>query len=322
MHEMTRRELIFSAAATAAAFGLTGRLTFPRVAHAQMAMGQGFHRYRVGSIEVTALSDGVWERAHDPGFIKNATVEETKAALAAAGLPTEFVPIPFTPNLLKTGGQLVLIDTGTGSGQTGGPKAGALMKNLAAAGVEPGAITAIVISHFHPDHIFGLMSKAPDNTATFPNAAVHVPDGEFNFWMDPAIERLPEGRRPVARRVQEIFPRLKDRLHTFASGAEVVPGVRAVEAPGHTPGHTAFHVSSGSDQLLVLGDTTNIPALFARNPGWHAAFDQDAAMAEATRRRLFDRAVAEKAMVTGYHFPFPAVGTIMKDGTGYTFVPA
>jgi glyoxylase-like metal-dependent hydrolase (beta-lactamase superfamily II) len=326
MHEVTRREIIVSAAA-AAALGLTGRLAFPRLARAQSAMGhaamgQGFHRYRVGTIEVTALSDGVWEKAHDPNFIKNASVDETKAALMAAGLPHEFVPIPFTPNLVKTGDQLVLIDTGTGSGQTGGPKAGMLMKHLAAAGVEPGAINAILISHFHPDHIFGLMSKAPDNTPTFPNAAVHVPDAEFNFWMDPATERLPEARRPLAKRVQEMFPVLKDRLQTFAAGKEVVPGVRAVEAPGHTPGHTAFHVSSGSDQLLVLGDTTNIPALFARNPGWHAAFDQDAAMAEATRRRLFDRAIHEKAMVAGYHFPFPAVGTIVKDGTGYRFVPA
>jgi glyoxylase-like metal-dependent hydrolase (beta-lactamase superfamily II) len=282
-------------------------------------MEQGFHRYKVGDIEITALYDGTWERAHDSGFIKNATVDQTKAALAAAGLPTEFVPIPFTPNAVKTGGRIVLIDTGTGSGQTGGPKAGTMMKHLAAAGIDAGAVNVIIISHFHPDHIFGLMTKAPENKSVFPNAEVLVPAAEYKFWMEAAIEGLPEGRRPLARRIQEIFPLMKDRVRQFDGDKELVPGVRPISAPGHTPGHTAFHVSSGKGELIVLSDTTNIPALFAKNPGWHAAFDQDATMAEATRRKLFDRVVADKVMVTGYHFPFPAVGTIARDGSGYAF---
>ncbi len=320
MYEITRRDLILSSAAAAAVLGLDRRVAFLGTAHAQTATAQGFHRYNVGNIEVTALYDGVWERAHDAAFIKNASVEETKAALAAAGMPTDFVPVPFTPNMLKIGGQVVLIDTGTG-GQTGGPKAGLFMKHLAAAGVDPGSVNHILISHFHPDHIFGLMTKAPENKPIFPNAAVHVPAVEYTFWMDSAgIEKLAEARRPLARRVQEIFPLIKDNVRTFEGGAEVLPGVRSVDAHGHTPGHTAFHVSSGKDELLVLGDVTNVPALFVRNPGWHAVFDQDATMAEATRRKLLDRVVADKTMVTGYHFPFPAAGKIVKDGSGYAFV--
>jgi len=322
MYEMTRRDLIISSAAAAAVLGLSGRVAFIGTAHAQKAMEQGFHRYKVGDIEITALYDGLWERAHDPGFIKDVTVDQTKAALAAAGLPTEFVPIPFTPNAVKTGGRIVLIDTGTGSGQTGGPKAGAMMKHLAAAGIDAGAVNVIIISHFHPDHIFGLMTKGPENKPVFPNAEIYVPAVEYKFWMDPAIERLPEGRRPLARRVQEIFPLLKAKVHQFEGDKELVPGVRPIFAPGHTPGHTAFHVSSGKDQLIMLVDTTNIPALFVRNPGWHAVFDQDAATAEATRRKLLDRVVADKVTITGYHFPFPAVGTIARDGSGYAFKPA
>lgn len=319
MYGISRRELILSSAATAAVFGLKGRLTFVGLAHAQQAMEQGYHRYKVGSIEVTALYDGLWEKAHDPNFIKGVTVDQTKAALTAAGLPADFVPVPFTPNVVKTGGQVVLIDTGTG-GQTGGPKAGQMMKHLAAAGVEPGQVTSILITHFHPDHIFGLMSKAPENRPVFPNAQIHVPATEYNFWMDPAgIEKMAEARRPLARRVQEMFPLMKEKVQPFQSSQEVLPGIRPIEAPGHTPGHTAFHITSGSDQLIVLGDTTNIPALFVRNPGWHAVFDQDPTTAEATRRRLLERAVAEKARVTGYHFPFPATGTIAKDGDGYVF---
>lgn len=319
MVAMTRREVMFSAAATAAAFGLSGRLAFLDTAHAQTVMERGFHRYNVGSIEVIAVSDGIWEKAHDPNFIKGVSVDQTKTALAASGLPTDFVPIPFTPNVVKTGGQTVLIDTGTG-GQAGGPKAGKFMGHLAAAGVDPGSVNHILISHFHPDHIFGLMTKAPENKAVFPNAVIHVPAVEYKFWTDPAIERLPEGRRPLAKRAQEMFPLLK--VEVFEGDKEVVPGIRPIASWGHTPGHTSFHVSSGSDQLIVLGDVTNIPALFVRHPGWHAAFDQDAAMAEETRRKILDRVVADKTLVTGYHFPFPATGKITKDGQGYAFVPA
>lgn len=322
MYEMTRRDLIISSAAAAAVLGLNGRVAFLGTAHAQKAMEQGFHRYKVGDIEVTALYDGVWEKTHDPGFIKNATLDQTKAALAAAGLPTEFVPIPFTPSAVKTGGKIVLIDTGTGSGQTGGPKAGTFMKHLAAVGIAADAVAVIIISHFHPDHISGLMTKAPENKRVFPNAEILVPAAEYKFWMEAVIEGLPEGRRPLARRIQEMFPLMKDKVHLFEGDKELVPGVRPIFAPGHSPGHTAFHVSSGKDQLIMLVDTTLIPALFVRNPGWHVANDQDAAMAEATRRKLLDRVVADKVTVTGYHFPFPAVGTISKDGSGYAFKPA
>jgi len=322
MYDISRRNLILSSAAAAAVFGLDRGVAFLGTAHAQTAMEQGFYRYKVGAIEITALSDGIWEKAHDPAFIKNVSVDETKAALAAAGLTTDFVPVPFTPNLVKTGGQVILIDTGTG-GQTGGPKAGVFMKNLAAAGVDPASVNHIVISHFHPDHIFGLMTKTPENKVVFPNAVVHVPAIEYRFWMDPAgIEKLPEARRPLARRVQEMFPLMKYKVQPCDGDKEVVPVIRPIAAPGHTPGHTAFHVSSGSDQLIVLGDVTNIPALFVRNPGWQAAFDQDTPTAEATRRKLLNRVVADKTMVTGYHFPFPAAGRIVKDGASYAFALA
>jgi glyoxylase-like metal-dependent hydrolase (beta-lactamase superfamily II) len=322
MYEISRRDLILSSAAAAAVLGLNSRVAFLGVAHAQMAMERGYHRYNVGSIEVTAVSDGMWERAHDPNFIKDVSVDQTKAALAASGLPTDFVPIPFTPNVVKTGGQIILIDTGTG-GQTGGPKAGKFMSHLAAAGVDPGSVNHILISHFHPDHIFGLMTKAPENKVVFPNAVVHLPTVESQYWTDPAgIEKLPEARRPLARRAHEMFSLMKDKVRLFEGNKEVLPGIRSIDSWGHTPGHTSFHVSSGNDQLIVLGDVANIPALFVRNPGWHAAFDQDAAVAEATRRKLFDRAVADKALVAGYHFPFPAAGRIAKDGEGYAFTPA
>ena len=119
-----------------------------------------------------------------------------------------------------------------------------------------------------------------------------------------------------------MFPLLKDKVKQYDWDTEVIPGIRSIAAPGHTPGHTAFVVASGKEQLMVLSDTTNMPALFAKHPSWHGQIDADPVLAEATRRRLFDRAVSDKALVTGYHFPFPAVGTIVPDGAGHTFVPA
>ena len=102
---------------------------------------------------------------------------------------------------------------------------------------------------------------------------------------------------------------------------EVAPGIRTIEAPGHTPGHMAWHVSSGSQQLLVLADVVTYNPVFLRNPGWHASYDADGALAETSRRKLLARALADNAMVTAYHFVFPSAGTIAKDGSGYAFVP-
>ena len=136
MFEISRRDLVLTAAGAYAAFGLDKPLAFIGAAEAQQP-AQGFRKYRVGDIEVISLYDGVWEKPHDENFIKGATVDETKAALKAGGLTDAFVPVPFTILALRTGGRLVLIDSGTGGGQAGGPKAGQLAQNMAAAGLDP-----------------------------------------------------------------------------------------------------------------------------------------------------------------------------------------
>ena len=117
-----------------------------------------------------------------------------------------------------------------------------------------------------------------------------------------------------------MFPTWKN-IKQFEGDKDVVPGVRAIATFGHTPGHTSYHVSSGYSQLIVLGDLSNIPALFVTNPGWHAVFDTDANLAETNRRKMFDRVVADNVTVTGYHFGLPGAGKIKKDGKGYAFVP-
>jgi glyoxylase-like metal-dependent hydrolase (beta-lactamase superfamily II) len=128
--------------------------------------------------------------------------------------------------------------------------------------------------------------------------------------------------RPAFAGVARRFGPYAGKVRQFAPGAEVLPGVRSIAAHGHTPGHTVFEVTDGAAGLLVLGDTTNRPEFFARNPGWHAVFDMDAQAAEANRRRLLDRAVTDRLIVTGYHFPFPIAGRMARDGQGFRYVPA
>lgn len=321
MIRLSRRQAVLSTALASIAFGLDRPLAFVAPAHAQKtpAPAGGFSRYKVGAFECVAVYDGVWEKPHDPAFIKNASVDDVKTALKAAGLNDEFVSIPFTPLIVNTGRDVILFDAGTG-GQVQ-PTAGKLHDNMKAAGIDPGKITKVMVSHFHPDHIFGLMEKGT-NAQVFPNAEIVVSETEYRFWTDPAvIEKLPEGRRPLAQRIQATFPNWKN-VRQVAGDAEVAPGVRSVNAPGHTPGHIAFHLASGNAQMIYSGDTFYQPALSMKTPHWHGAFDQDGPTAEKSRRLMADRLVADKVLVSGYHFPWPGAGTLAKDGNGYALMPA
>lgn len=323
MQSISRRGFVLSSAAAGAAFGLDGPLELIRPANAQKAAGgatPGFAKFKAGDWSVTTIFDGTWEKAHDPGFIKNASVDDTKAALKAAGLGDAFVPITFTVTVVEKDGRTIMFDSGTG-GQAGGPKAGLMAKeNMKAAGIDPARISKIVVTHFHPDHIFGLMAK-DTNAQTFPNAEIIVPAKEYAFWTDPGLlAKLPPARQGLAKRIQATLPSWKN-VKQVQDNAEVIPGIRALPTNGHTPGHTSFEIAAGAKPFIVTGDVTNIASLFVRNPGWHAAFDQDAAMAEKTRRATFERAVKEGALLTGYHWGMPGAGTIVKDGKGYALVP-
>ena len=312
MQSISRRGFVISAATAGAAFGLDGPLEFLTPAFAQGAT-KDFVKFKVGDIEVIQMYDGFNERPHDPGFVKNASVDEVKAALKAGGLTDAHVPIPFTVTAIRSKGKLVLFDAGTGAQLAA--TAGNITKNdtWKKAGIDPAKVDTIVVTHFHPDHISGLMAK-DTNAPIFPNATIYVPAAEYKFWTDPATTA------GAAKRIQAVFPTWKN-IKQFEGDKDVVPGVKPINTNGHTPGHTSYVIGSGNRQLIVLGDVTNIPALFVKNPGWQAAFDSDGPKAEAARRQIFDRAIADKATVTGYHYGMPGAGTIKKDGKGYAFVP-
>ncbi len=278
----------------------------------------GIYRYRVGTFELIALYDGIWYRPITEKFIRNAPFAQVESALADAFMPADKLTTPFTTLVVNTGRKLILIDTGTG-GQIA-PSAGVLRDNLRLAGIEPKSIDLIAISHFHPDHINGIKGK--DDDLVFPNAEIMVPAAEWNFWMDDAnMSAAPADLKIAFRNQRRVFADIAPNVTRFTPGTEVTPGVVALAAPGHTPGHTVFAVHSGDQSLLVLGDTAQHPAVFARHPDWQATFDIDGDAAVATRKRLFDRAAADRMLVTGYHFPFPACGHLLKTASGYEHVP-
>ena len=315
MADLTRRGVLAGGAAATLAAAAN-----PAAAAAPESGKQwpGVYRYKIGGYELTALYDGIWYRPITDKFIRNAPFAEVEHALDQAFMPHDKLATPFTALVVNTGDKLVLIDTGTG-GQIA-PSAGALRDNLVAAGLDPNAVDRIVISHFHPDHINGIKDK--DNNLIFPNAEIMVPAPEWAFWMDDANLNAAAGDlKETFLNQRRIFSDIAKNVTQFEPGKEIAPGIETLPAPGHTPGHTVFAIHSGDQSLLVLSDTAQHPAVFARHPDWQAAFDVDGVAAVATRKRIFDRAAADRMLVTGYHFPFPACGHLIKTASGYEHVP-
>lgn len=319
---MTRRRHILAAPALAATMAAAPA---PTPAAAQTAPGAGrqapgFFRSKLGGWTLLQVNDGM-SRRPDPrqGFIRNAAPAAVESALRDAFMPLDRFDIFFTVPFLETPRGLVAFDTGTGGHL--GEGTGRLRDNLRAAGFAPSAVVAVVFTHFHPDHVSGLTDA--EGKAVFPNAALHVPAPEWNFWNDEgAMSRAPEAQRPAFRNVRERFAPYAERLNRFEPGAEVMPGIKSIATHGHTPGHTSYVVENDGERVLILGDVTNRPELFVRNPGWHAVFDMDPAMAEATRRRVLDMAAGERLRIAAYHWPFPALGHVAKDGEGYRWAPS
>lgn len=319
MPHLTRRHLLASSAG-AAALGLAGPLEFLPTAQAADLRAKGYYSYKIGDIEVISIYDGVWQRDHADGFAVGVPTDQIKAALRKAGETDAFVPIEFAFTVVKTGGKTILIDAGTGNQLA--PTAGlAARGGLAAAGIKSEDVDTVLISHMHPDHIFGLMAKET-NAQTYPNAEILVSEAEYNFWTDPAIiEKLPERRKPLAQRIQATFPQWTN-VTRFSGEKEVAPGIRGIESFGHAPGHMTFHLSSGGDQMVLIGDAIIVPALFLANLDWQLAFDADRDQATATRKAIVEQAVSDGMTIGGYHFGFPNAGKIQKDGASHVFVPA
>lgn len=270
--------------------------------------GIGFYRVPVGSFFVTILTDGQTPPGPLlPNFGANPDRQEAfQAALREAFINPAAVRNNFTPMLIDTGRERVLIDTGLGAS---GPTTGRLLANLAAAGYRPEDVTVVFLTHGHGDHIGGVTRGGQP---VFPNARLVMGEREFNFWVTQA--------QPNAA-VQANLIALRPRFTLVGENAEIVPGVTTVPAYGHTPGQLAVLVQSGGQQLMHLADAGGHHVLSFRFPDHYLGFDADKPTAVATRNRLFDRAVTEGIRLVGYHWPWPALANIRRAGNAYEYVP-
>lgn len=326
MSELNRRDLLAGAAAFGAAAALlplavsTARAAAP----ASGAQAPGFYRYKVGSFECTSINDGARTFPMPDAFVKNVPKEQALAAAEAAYMPKGMVTVPFNPQLINTGSKLVLIDCGNGVANLESSKGavGRTLQNLAAAGVDPKSIDIVLMSHLHPDHTNGI--RAADGSMAFPNAEIMVPAKDWEFWMSDDNAAKAESNAMMKNyfaNVRKIYAGIENKVTKYDWDKEVVTGITSIGTPGHTPGHTSFALVSGNSRALIQADVTNIPEFFLRNPDWHVAYDVDPMTAQATRHRFYDMASSEKAMVIGFHFTFPSIGHVEKDGSKYRLVP-
>jgi len=278
------------------------------------------YRFKIGDFEVTTIFDGALEipKVH-PIFGKNQKIEDVQAYLTENHLPTDKMTISFSPVIVNTGSELVLFDSGYGEErrEKGAGKAAAA---LATAGFTPDQIDVVVLTHLHPDHVSGLIEG---DKATFPNARYVTGDAEYNFWSNKELvnssDKSMAGR---AKAVQANVVPLAEKMKFIKPGNDVVTGITSIEAFGHTPGHMIYNIESGGKRFVIFADTTNHYVASLAKPDWHCAFDMDADKAAATRKKVLDMIAADKIPSAGYHMPFPAVGYVEKEGSGYRWVPA
>lgn len=321
MIELNRRNIMTGAGVATAA---TALITSHAVA-AQPPIGRqapGWYRYKVGTHEVTVVTDGANRHRFPDNFVANKSRDEVNTAWAALYGEKDQMVIPYSPIAVNTGSKLIVIDTGTGEANFARSKgaAGQFHSNLKAAGINPDQVDVVIISHFHEDHISGLLRT--DNQPAFRNAEVLVPAPEWKYFMDDAemAKQTTDRMKGVFAGSRLVFDALGRKVAQYEANKEVAPGITSVATYGHTPGHMSFVIASGNTQVFVQSDVTNLP-LFVRNPGFHLMFDQDAQAAEATRRKVYDMLAAERMMVQGFHYPFPALAHIEKAGEGYREIP-
>ena len=313
----TRRALLSGAAAGLATAAL------PHVASAKAPMANtqvpGFYRFKVGSFEATVVSDGPLQMGEPAaGVFTDLSKEQMLKELNDNFLPTDNVQLEQNALVINTGDRVVLFDTGVGTAKAFGPDSGRLLSGLKSAGLDPKDIDAIVLTHAHPDHCWGLM--ADDGSRNFPNAQIYMTQADLDFWTDEGKLTHPQLKDFIAGTRKHLLPN-RDRMVLVRDGQEFLPGIQAMAAPGHTVGHTIYVITSQGKSLCNAGDIAHHHTIVVENPRREFAYDTDGKQAVASRLRVFDMLASQRVASVTYHFPWPGLGHIGKQGDGYRYFP-
>ena len=275
----------------------------------------GVYHRRIGDIVVTAISDGYLDSTLD--VMRNVDLEKARQILSDAFRPARRTSV--NTFLIHSRGRMAIVDTGSGNYLQ--PTAGFVQRSLAAAGIDPKSIDTVLLTHMHPDHSAGLVDMS-NGRLLFPNAELVMHENELAHWFDEGAMAKADERSAklyfLAGR-EQVAP-YKNRTRLFREG-EVFPGVTAVPSLGHTPGHTAYLIASGNEQLMIWGDTVHVPEVQTAFPEAGMAFDTDLAAAAAARKRMFDRVATDGILIAGMHLHFPAFSRLARRGNAYALYP-
>lgn len=312
---LSRRGVIGGAAAASGLLALPGGA----IAKAPMinAPAPYFYRTKLGDAEVTIVSDGTLPLGDPHTNFTGLTSAEMDKQLTDNFLPLSNAVLEQNVMVLNTGDRMILFDTGMGSLKMFGPTTGKLMLTLKQAGIDPKDIDAVVMSHAHVDHCGGCM--ADDGTRNFPNAQYYISQADYDFWTDekngpPALKDF------FATAKKNLVPN-RDRMVFYKDGQEFLPGITALSAPGHTVGHTIFMISSGKQQLAYIGDLAHHPVLLLEKPLTEFAYDTDPKQSAQSRVKMLTMLADKRVPVLAYHFAWPGIGHVAKQGAGFRYYP-
>jgi len=287
-------------------------------AHSVSKQAPGYYRWTLGDFTITALSDGTFDLPVDQ-LLHGPKPGEVAAAFkrAFAKLPMEMSVNAF---LIDTGSKLILIDAG--GGKWYGPALGRVRESLIAAGYQPEQVNLVLLTHLHGDHSGGLLV---DGKRAFPNAKVRAPKADFDYYLDPANRKAATDLEKVnfaaAETVSAAY-RAAGRLAPFIGATEIAPGVRALPAPGHSPSHAVYMAESKGETLMLVGDLLHVPQIQFAHPEDSMAFDFDESEADTSRKTFLKEAAAHRYWIAGAHLPFPGIGHVRPESSGYVYVPA
>lgn len=276
------------------------------------------YRFVLGGFECTVVSDGPLKLGtFTEEMFRGISQERIDAILAANFLDRNDFTVDQNAVVVNTGSKLVLIDTGMGYRKIYGPRTGHLLANLRAAGIDPASIDLLALSHAHPDHVWGLVGE--DGKPNFPNAEIHISEADLEYWTDEAKLSDPAIGRYIGPIRDALLP-LLDRIVFLKDGHEVLSGIQSLSTPGHTVGHTSFVISSQGSSIVYTGDLAHRPLLQMENPRAEFARDSDPQQAVVSRLRVFDMTASGQIPIVAYHFPWPGVGHVAKNGDSYRYV--